>query len=220
MRGHIGNTIELCREQYGTSFDPGHHSVCAKTDSTGLRSEDPNQHLKVILKNYGLYLTLTGENSGRTRMFVYVQFLRRDQASNWRIERLSNKIHLTHGGSHYSFLAQFCSTGEGLAIATFGSKSKEIFLTVKWIDWPQVDKIDSQSAPPKAGLVYDPEEGMVTFEKDNEKITFKMPHKMEAFNHINFKDVNTDSIPPFVLENNDDHGKTYYSDRLTLRPRV
>ncbi|GJU42507.1 protein kinase-like domain, concanavalin A-like lectin/glucanase domain protein [Tanacetum coccineum] len=70
----------------------------------------------------------------------------------------------------------------------------------------------------KTGLVYDQEEGTVTFEKDNEKITFKMPHKMEAFNHIDFKDVNTDSIPPFVLENNDDRGKTYYSDSLTLGP--
>ncbi|GJT96800.1 putative reverse transcriptase domain-containing protein [Tanacetum coccineum] len=67
----------------------------------------------------------------------------------------------------------------------------------------------------KTGLVYDPEEGMVTFEKDNKKITFKMPHKMEAFN---FKDVNTNSIQPFVLENNDDRGKTYYSDSLTLGP--
>ncbi|GJU59089.1 hypothetical protein Tco_1236855 [Tanacetum coccineum] len=70
----------------------------------------------------------------------------------------------------------------------------------------------------KTGLVYDQEEGTAIFEKDNEKITFKMPHKMETFNHIDFKDVNTDSIPPFVLENNDDHGKTYYSDSLTLRP--
>ncbi|GKA42719.1 hypothetical protein Tco_0735379 [Tanacetum coccineum] len=45
-----------------------------------------------------------------------------------------------------------------------------------------------------------------------------MPHEMGTFNHIDFKDVNTDSIPPFVLENNDDHGKTYYSDSLTLGP--
>nr|GEU76490.1 protein kinase-like domain, concanavalin A-like lectin/glucanase domain protein [Tanacetum cinerariifolium] len=65
----------------------------------------------------------------------------------------------------------------------------------------------------KIGLVYDPEEG-----KDNEKITFKMPHKMVAFNHMDSKDVNTDSIPPFVLENNDDRGKTDYSDSLTLGP--
>ncbi|GKE22055.1 hypothetical protein Tco_1433567 [Tanacetum coccineum] len=70
----------------------------------------------------------------------------------------------------------------------------------------------------KIGLVYDQEEGTVTFEKDNEKITFKMPHKMGAFNHKDFKDVNTDSIPPFVLENNDDRQKTYYSDSLTLDP--
>ncbi|GJX53520.1 hypothetical protein Tco_0281889 [Tanacetum coccineum] len=62
------------------------------------------------------------------------------------------------------------------------------------------------------------EEGTVTFKNDEEKITFKMPHKMEAFNHIDFKDINTDSIPPFVLRSNDDHGKTYYSDSLTLGP--
>ncbi|GKD91832.1 protein kinase-like domain, concanavalin A-like lectin/glucanase domain protein [Tanacetum coccineum] len=70
----------------------------------------------------------------------------------------------------------------------------------------------------KTGLVYDQEEGIVTFKKDNEKITFKMPHKLKAFNHKDFKDVNTDSIPPFVLDNYDDHGKTYYSDSLTLGP--
>ncbi|GKA13858.1 protein kinase-like domain, concanavalin A-like lectin/glucanase domain protein [Tanacetum coccineum] len=65
-------------------------------------------------------------------------------------------------------------------------------------------------------LVYDQEEGTITFEKDDEKITFKMPHKMETYNHIDFKNINTDSIPPFVLGSNDDHGKTYYSDSLTL----
>nr|GEX65631.1 pentatricopeptide repeat-containing protein [Tanacetum cinerariifolium] len=68
------------------------------------------------------------------------------------------------------------------------------------------------------GLVYNKEEGTVTFEKDDEKITFKMPHKMEASNRIDFKDINTDSIPPFVLESNDDLGKTYYSNSLTLGP--
>ncbi|GKA94910.1 hypothetical protein Tco_0816948 [Tanacetum coccineum] len=68
------------------------------------------------------------------------------------------------------------------------------------------------------GLVYNQEEGTVTFEKDNKKITFKMPHKMEMFNQTDFKEINTDSIPPFVLESNDDRGKTYYSDSLTLVP--
>nr|GEX69561.1 hypothetical protein [Tanacetum cinerariifolium] len=59
---------------------------------------------------------------------------------------------------------------------------------------------------------------MVTFEKDDEKITFKMPYKMEASNHIDFKNISTDSIPPFVLGSNDDRGKTNYSDSLTLGP--
>ncbi|GKD17134.1 hypothetical protein Tco_1206292 [Tanacetum coccineum] len=68
----------------------------------------------------------------------------------------------------------------------------------------------------KTGLVYDQNEGTIIFEKDDEKITFKMPHMMETFNHVDLKDVNTDSIPPFVLENNDDRGKTYYSDSLAL----
>ncbi|GKB71837.1 protein kinase-like domain, concanavalin A-like lectin/glucanase domain protein [Tanacetum coccineum] len=68
------------------------------------------------------------------------------------------------------------------------------------------------------GLIYDQEKGTVTFEKDDEKITFKMPHKMETFNQIDFKDINTDSIPPFILESNDGRGKTYYSDSPTLGP--
>ncbi|GJT28655.1 hypothetical protein Tco_0908930 [Tanacetum coccineum] len=68
------------------------------------------------------------------------------------------------------------------------------------------------------GLVYDQDKGTVTFKKDDKKITFKMPHKMEASNRINFKDINTDSIPPFVLGSNDDRGKTYYSNSLTLGP--
>nr|GEV41033.1 RNA-directed DNA polymerase, eukaryota, reverse transcriptase zinc-binding domain protein [Tanacetum cinerariifolium] len=68
----------------------------------------------------------------------------------------------------------------------------------------------------KTGLVYDQEGGTITFEKDNEKITFKMPHKIEAFNHIDFKDVNTNYIPPFFLENDDNRGKTYYSNSLIL----
>nr|GEU42036.1 protein kinase-like domain, concanavalin A-like lectin/glucanase domain protein [Tanacetum cinerariifolium] len=70
----------------------------------------------------------------------------------------------------------------------------------------------------ETSLVYDQEEGTVVLEKDNEKITFKMPNKMETFNHINFKDIDTDSIPSFILKNNDNYGKTYYSDSLILGP--
>ncbi|GJX70336.1 hypothetical protein Tco_0307507 [Tanacetum coccineum] len=94
--------------------------------------------------------------------------------------------------------------------------SDEIEYTTSIIDHHLREVVFGKPFVRKTGLVYDQEEGTVTFEKDNEKITFKMPHKMEAFNHIGFKDVNTDSIPPFVLENNDDCRKTYYSDSLTL----
>ncbi|GJV91393.1 hypothetical protein Tco_1539206, partial [Tanacetum coccineum] len=47
------------------------------------------------------------------------------------------------------------------------------------------------------GLVYDKEEGTITFEKDKEKIMFKMPHKMEMFKHIDFTDIKTDH--PYLL---------------------
>ncbi|GJS78752.1 hypothetical protein Tco_0728633 [Tanacetum coccineum] len=36
----------------------------------------------------------------------------------------------------------------------------------------------------ESGHIYDNDEGTVTFEKDKERITFKMPHKMERFKHI------------------------------------
>ncbi|GKA06267.1 hypothetical protein Tco_0685491 [Tanacetum coccineum] len=69
------------------------------------------------------------------------------------------------------------------------------------------------------GLVYDREEGTITFEKDNEKIVFKMPHKMEMFKHIDFTDIKTDRIPPFAIESDDDsNSKTHYSHSLDLGP--
>ncbi|GJY06317.1 hypothetical protein Tco_0373371 [Tanacetum coccineum] len=51
----------------------------------GLRSEDPNQHLKDFLKLVDS-LDLGGENRERTRLRLF-QFSLRDQASNW-LERL------------------------------------------------------------------------------------------------------------------------------------
>ncbi|GJZ23411.1 hypothetical protein Tco_0560870 [Tanacetum coccineum] len=51
----------------------------------GLRSEDPNQHLKDFLKLVDS-LDLNGENRERTRLRLF-QFSQRDQASNW-LERL------------------------------------------------------------------------------------------------------------------------------------
>ncbi|GJX89729.1 hypothetical protein Tco_0343055 [Tanacetum coccineum] len=69
------------------------------------------------------------------------------------------------------------------------------------------------------GLVYDKEEGTITFEKDMEKIVFKMPHKMEMFKHIDFTDIRTDRIPPFAIKCDDDSiRKTHYFNSLYLGP--
>ncbi|GJV50300.1 hypothetical protein Tco_1440512 [Tanacetum coccineum] len=69
------------------------------------------------------------------------------------------------------------------------------------------------------GLIYERKEGTITFEKDKEKIVFKMPHKLEMFKHIDFTDIKTDRIPPFVIESDDDKSeKTHYSDSFDLGP--
>ncbi|GJS13732.1 hypothetical protein Tco_0408204 [Tanacetum coccineum] len=54
-------------------------------------------------------------------------------------------------------------------------------------------------------LVYNKEEGTVVFERDKKRIIFKMPHKMDMFKHVDFADRGTDSIPPFVIESDDDN---------------
>ncbi|GKE86034.1 protein kinase-like domain, concanavalin A-like lectin/glucanase domain protein [Tanacetum coccineum] len=48
-------------------------------------------------------------------------------------------------------------------------------------------------------LAYDKEEGTIVFRRNDEKITFKMPHRMEMLGHVDLKDMNTDPIPPFFL---------------------
>ncbi|GJY15359.1 hypothetical protein Tco_0385781 [Tanacetum coccineum] len=61
----------------------------------GLRSEDPNQHLKDFLKLVDS-LDLDGDNRERTRLRLF-QFSLRDQASNW-LERLPAGSITTSGG--------------------------------------------------------------------------------------------------------------------------
>nr|GEU60013.1 hypothetical protein [Tanacetum cinerariifolium] len=69
------------------------------------------------------------------------------------------------------------------------------------------------------GLVYDKDEGTITFEIDRENITFKMPLKMERFRHIDRDILKTNNKPPFVITgDDDDQDKTYYSNSVNLRP--
>ncbi|GKA38128.1 MAK10-like protein [Tanacetum coccineum] len=72
----------------------------------------------------------------------------------------------------------------------------------------------------KTRLIYDKKEGTVAFKDDNEKLIFKMPHKIEMFKNVDFTGVSTDRIPPFVIGGNDDgNEKTHYSDSLNLGPK-
>ncbi|GJW90386.1 hypothetical protein Tco_0167939 [Tanacetum coccineum] len=79
--------------------------------------------------------------------------------------------------------------------------------TTSVIDYDLGLVIFGKSFVEATGLVYDREEGTNTFEKDKEKIVFKMPHKMEMFKHIDFTDIKTNRIPPFTIEK---HAKSVY----------
>ncbi|GJR39526.1 zinc finger, CCHC-type containing protein [Tanacetum coccineum] len=74
----------------------------------GLRSEDPNQHLKDFLKLVDS-LDLDGANRERTRLRLF-QFSLRDQASNW-LERLPAGSITTWEDLTTHFLAQFFPLG-------------------------------------------------------------------------------------------------------------
>ncbi|GJU24922.1 MAK10-like protein [Tanacetum coccineum] len=74
----------------------------------GLRSEDPNQHLKDFLKLVDS-LDLDGENRKRTRLGLF-QFSLRDQASNW-LERLPAGSISVWEDLTTRFLAQFFPPG-------------------------------------------------------------------------------------------------------------
>ncbi|GJY88213.1 zinc finger, CCHC-type containing protein [Tanacetum coccineum] len=74
----------------------------------GLRSEDPNQHLKDFLKIVDS-LDLDVENRERTRLRLF-QFSLRDQARNW-LERLPARSISPWEDLTTRFLAQFFPSG-------------------------------------------------------------------------------------------------------------
>nr|GEV14970.1 zinc finger, CCHC-type [Tanacetum cinerariifolium] len=74
----------------------------------GLRSEDPNQHLKDFLKLMDS-LDLDGENKERMRLRLF-QFSLHDQASNW-LERLPAGSITTWEDLTTRFIAQFFPSG-------------------------------------------------------------------------------------------------------------
>ncbi|GJZ36610.1 hypothetical protein Tco_0582801 [Tanacetum coccineum] len=68
----------------------------------------------------------------------------------------------------------------------------------------------------ETGLVYNEEEGTVMFEKDDKKITFKMPHTMKIFKQTRLMGLSIDSIPPSAYEENFGHRRTHYYQSLLI----
>ncbi|GJV37802.1 hypothetical protein Tco_1410279 [Tanacetum coccineum] len=68
----------------------------------------------------------------------------------------------------------------------------------------------------ETGLVYNKEEWTIAFSRDNEKITFKMPHTMEIFKQTRLIGLSTNSIPSLAYEENFDHGRTHYHQSLLI----
>ncbi|GJW94393.1 hypothetical protein Tco_0174065 [Tanacetum coccineum] len=99
------NTIELHVGNNVVPFRPDTIRLVQNECSFhGLRSEDPNQHLKDFLK-FVDSLDLDGENRERMHLRLF-QFSIRDQASNW-LERLPAGSITTREGLTTRFFAQF-----------------------------------------------------------------------------------------------------------------
>ncbi|GJV92461.1 zinc finger, CCHC-type containing protein [Tanacetum coccineum] len=93
LRRTLGDYSKPSHEGYRNTIEipDGNNMVPLRSDTIrlvqngcsfhGLRSEDPNQHLKDFLKLVDS-LDLNGDNRERTRLFLF-QFPLRDQASNW-----------------------------------------------------------------------------------------------------------------------------------------
>ncbi|GJZ45945.1 zinc finger, CCHC-type containing protein [Tanacetum coccineum] len=116
----LGDSSKPSHEGYRNTIDlrVGNNVVTLRSDTIwlvqngcsfhGLRSEDPNQHLKDFLKLVDS-LDLDGENRERMRLRLF-QFSLRDQASNW-LERLPAGSITTWEDLTTRFLAQFFPPG-------------------------------------------------------------------------------------------------------------
>ncbi|GKC50164.1 hypothetical protein Tco_1072909 [Tanacetum coccineum] len=88
-----------------------------------------------------------------------------------------------------------------------------------WIMSGRSDSVWEALCGKKTRLIYDKKGWTIAFKDNNEKLIFKMPHKMEMFKNVDFTRVSTDKIPPFIIGGNeDDNEKTHYLDSLHLGP--
>ncbi|GJT37037.1 hypothetical protein Tco_0936902 [Tanacetum coccineum] len=110
----------------------------------GLRSEDPNQHLKDFLKLVDS-LDLDGENRERTRLRLF-QFSLRDQASNW-LERLPVRSHTWEDLNYSMSMLKFYIHREGLRTIdqSAGGKLRGLNVEESWALLEDLALYDNES---------------------------------------------------------------------------
>ncbi|GKA19755.1 hypothetical protein Tco_0699670 [Tanacetum coccineum] len=131
---------------------------------------------------------------------------------------MSNRLKPRRKPSNLKKNCNFVGRVEGLRVFV-GSFTYELVYKTSVIDHYLRSVVFGKPFVEATELVYNKKEGTVMFKRDKEMITFKMPYKIDMFKHVNFTDRGTDSIPPFVIESDDDNcEKTHYSDILDLGP--
>ncbi|GJR41596.1 zinc finger, CCHC-type containing protein [Tanacetum coccineum] len=177
----------------------------------GLRSEDPNQHLKNFLKLVDS-LDLDGDNRERTCLRLF-QFSLRDQASNW-LERLPAGSITTWEDLTTRFLAQFFPPGrttklrndilmfqqhhgESLSEAwTPGGRLRKLSPAEAWATIKRVAQYEEEGW----NVAFAPEEMSFNYENhDVEKKGIKSPSKLFSPKYLSpasIKELNKNSSAP------------------------
>nr|GEU30004.1 putative reverse transcriptase domain-containing protein [Tanacetum cinerariifolium] len=159
------NTIELPKGNYMVPLQSDTiRLVQNRCSFYGLRSEDPNQHLKDFLKLVDS-LDLDGENKERTHLHLF-QFSLRDQASNW-LERLLVGSISTWEDLTTRFLAYFFPSGRTV---------KLLVPTTLSIAWKILNKPSLNTYPhtDEAGVMF------IKIIRDNNEPQNEDPHEVEG----------------------------------------
>nr|GEX64131.1 MAK10-like protein [Tanacetum cinerariifolium] len=139
---------------------------------------------------------------------------------NWIVtNRLELKRKLSNPKKNYNFVRRVRKLKVFLGNFTYEYDFMVIEDTTSVIDHYLGSVVFRKPFVEVTGLVYNKEEGTLVFERDKEKIIFKLPHKMDMFKHIDFVDMSTNCISPFIVQSDDNNcEKTHYSDCLDLGP--
>ncbi|GJV65453.1 protein kinase-like domain, concanavalin A-like lectin/glucanase domain protein [Tanacetum coccineum] len=172
----------------------------------GLRSEDPNQHLKDFLKLVDS-LNLDGENKERTCLRLF-QFSLRDQASNW-LERLPAGSISTWEDLTTRFLSQFFLPG-GPVVEYF-----DMFPIREELAYHRLSQVVlGRPFIEISNMTHDPPDGVVRFVRGSDEVAYKMPHKIEQYDSLS--DLEKEHTKSVYLRNEEDkrRGVDYVMNKI------